>query len=67
MIIKRRWMTLETPSKIIKEDEYTFNWPEDLEELLFPDENGATPGEYNTICSTYYHTCDIMEHYCAKR
>jgi len=69
MIVKRMWQVVSgEPMHVIKEDEYTYNWPEDLEELLDPDGLFVreTPAGYKVIITSYYHANDTVVYFCIK-
>lgn len=69
MTIKRMWQVVNgEPMHVIKEDEYIFNWPEDLEELLDPDGLFVreTPAGYKVIITSYYHASDTVVYFCTK-
>lgn len=57
MKIKRMWQVVSgEPMHVIKEDEYAYNYPEDLEELLDPDLIvRETPAGYKVFITSYYH------------
>ena len=69
MIVKRIWQVVSgEPMHVIKEDEFTYSRPEDLEELLDPDGLFVreTPAGYKVIITSYYHASNTVIYFCIK-
>lgn len=64
MTVKRIWQVVDT--KTIKEDEFIYNYPEDLEELIDPDGLFVreTPQGYKLLSTTYKHESDTVVYLC---